>query len=154
MAHPRTDLQVLEQPRRHHLRLALIGAALLVSAGAGAVLFQAPRPAPAVSHAYAVPSPDHRVQVEVLNGSRRPGAARGATRLLRQRGLDVVFFGNANRLVDSTQILVRRGDPANGRAVRAALGVGRVVVDPDTLRRVDVSVVLGQDFRPKLELHP
>jgi len=56
--------------------------------------------------------------------------------------------------VDSTQILVRRGDPANGRAVRSALGTGRVVVDPDTLRRVDVSVVLGQDFKPPLELHP
>jgi len=125
-----------------------------VCAGAGAVLFQPPRPEPVVSHAYAVPSSDHRIQVEVLNGSRRPGAARVATRVLRQQGLDVVFFGNADRLVDSTQILVRRGDPANGRAVRSTLGTGRVVVDPDTLRRVDVSVVLGQDFKPPLELHP
>ncbi|MGH7580231.1 MAG: LytR C-terminal domain-containing protein, partial [Gemmatimonadales bacterium] len=33
--------------------------------------------------------------VEVLNGSRRSGAARAATRMLRRRGLDVVFFGNA-----------------------------------------------------------
>jgi hypothetical protein len=74
--------------------------------------------------------------------------------MLRQQGLDVVFFGNAERLVDSTQILIRRGDSANGRAVRAGLGVGRVVLDGDTLRRVDVSVVLGQDFRPRLELHP
>jgi hypothetical protein len=154
MAHPRTDIPVLEQPGRRHVRLALIVAGILVCAGAGAVLFQPPRPEPVVSHAYAVPSPDHRVQVEVVNGSRRPGAARVATRVLRQQGLDVVFFGNADRLVDSTQILVRRGDPTNGRTVRSALGTGRVVVDPDTLRRVDVSVVLGQDFKPPLELHP
>jgi LytR cell envelope-related transcriptional attenuator len=125
-----------------------------VCAGAGAVLFQPPRPEQVVSHAYAVPSPNHRVLVEVLNGTRRPGGARAATRVLRRQGLDVVFFGNADRMVDSTQIFVRRGDPASGRAVRAALGVGRVVFNRDTLRRVDVSVLLGQDFRPRLELHP
>jgi hypothetical protein len=68
--------------------------------------------------------------------------------------LDVVFFGNADRLVDSTQILVRRGDPMNGRAVHAALGTGRIIVDQDTVRRVDVTVLLGQDFRPRLGLHP
>ena len=154
MAHPRTDLPVLEQPGRHPLRLALIAAGILLCAGGGAVLFQPPRPEPVVSHAYAVPSPDHRVLVEVLNGTRRPGAARVATRLLRREGLDVVFFGNADRMVDSTQIFVRRGNPSSGRAVRAGLGVGRVVLAPDTLRRVDVSVMLGQDFKPKLELHP
>jgi hypothetical protein len=154
MAHPRTDLPVLEQPGRHHLRLALIAAGILVCAGGGAVLFQPPRPEQAVSHAYAVPSPNRRVLVEVLNGTRRPGAARVATRMLRQQGLDVVFFGNADRLVDSTQILVRRGDPSSGTAVRGRLGVGRVVLDRDTLRRVDVSVVLGQDFKPRLEVHP
>jgi hypothetical protein len=65
-----------------------------------------------------------------------------------------VYFGNGDRLVDSTLILVRRGDPGNGRMVRAALGAGRVIVDEDTLRRVDVSIVLGQDYRPRLGLHP
>ncbi|HEY7634781.1 MAG TPA: LytR C-terminal domain-containing protein [Gemmatimonadales bacterium] len=154
MAHPRTHLPILEQSGRHHIRLALIGVGILLCAGGGAVLFQPPRPEPVVSHAYALPSPDHRILVEVLNGTRRAGSARAATRMLRQQGLDVVFFGNAERLVDSTQILIRRGDSANGRAVRAGLGVGRVVLDGDTLRRVDVSVVLGQDFRPRLELHP
>jgi hypothetical protein len=154
MAHPRTDVPVLEQPGRHPLRLALIAVGILVCAGAGAVLFQPAPPPPVVSHAYAVPSAENRLQVEVLNGTRRPGAARVATRLLRQQGVDVVFFGNADRLVDSTQIVVRRGNPANAAAVRGALGAGRIVVARDTLRRVDVSVLLGQDFRPKLELHP
>ena len=74
--------------------------------------------------------------------------------MLRRQGLDVVFFGNADVAADSTRIVVRRGDPGRGRDVRAALGVGRVVVEPDTLRRVDVSVVLGQDFRPRGDFHP
>lgn len=104
-------------------------------------------------HAYAVPSPGHRLRVEVLNGTSRPGLARTATRTLRQQGLDVVFFGTGAS-ADSTRIFVRRGDPGQGRDVAEALGVGRVVIEPDSLRRVDVSVVLGRDWRPRLAWHP
>jgi hypothetical protein len=110
------------------------------------VLVPPPPPAPR-AQAYPIPSPERRVTVEVLNGTRRTGVARAATRMLRSRGLDVVFFGNADETVDSTRVIVRRGDPGRGRDVRLALGVGRIVVEPDTLRRVDVSVVLGADFR-------
>ena len=95
-----------------------------------------------------------RIVVEVLNGTRRQGAARTATRMLRRRGLDVVFLGNADSLTESTRVIVRRGDPQPARFVAAALGAGKVVVETDTLRRVDVSVVLGDDFSPKLPLHP
>ena len=106
-------------------------------------------------HAYAIPSPERRVTIEVLNGTRRPGAARVATRMLRRHGLDVVYFGNADAPADSTRVIVRRGDPGRGRDVRAVLGVGRIVVEPDTLRRVDVSVELGHDFRPRGDpFHP
>ena len=87
----------------------------------------------------------------MLNGTKRAGVARAATRMLRRRGLDVVFYGNAEAAVDSTRVIVRRGDSANGRDVRQAIGVGQVVVEPDTLRRVDVSVILGPDFKPKVE---
>lgn len=124
-------------------------AALLVAL-AGTAMLLVPAPQEQVQgHAYPIPSPEHRIMVEVLNGTRRQGAARVATRMLRRQGLDVVFFGNADAAADSTRILVRQGDPARGRQVRAALGVGRIVVDPDTLRRVDVSVILGGDFRPR-----
>jgi hypothetical protein len=67
--------------------------------------------------------------------------------MLRRRGLDVVSFGNADGAVDSTRVIVRRGDLGRGREVRSALGGGRIVVEPDTLRRVDVTVLLGADFR-------
>ncbi len=105
-------------------------------------------------HAYAVPSPARRVTVEVLNGTKRPGLARSATRRLRRHGLDVVHFGNADAAVESTRVIVHRDDPGRGRAVREALGIGRVVVERDTLRRVDVSVVLGEDFRLGGEARP
>jgi polyisoprenyl-teichoic acid--peptidoglycan teichoic acid transferase len=92
--------------------------------------------------------------VEVLNGTRRQGAARAATRVLRQQGIDVVFLGNADSLSRFTRVLVRRGDPERARYVAASLGGGEIGVDIDTLRRVDVSVILGDDFRPKLGFHP
>jgi LytR cell envelope-related transcriptional attenuator len=113
-----------------------------------------PRSEPAPTHAFAVPSPRGRVQVEVLNGSRRQGAARTATRMLRRKGLDVVFLGNADSMADSTRVIVRRGDPNKARYVAQALGAGKVVVETDTFRRVDVSVILGDDFRPRLPIHP
>ena len=126
---------------------------LLAAVGATALLIP-PKREHVRGHAYAIPAPDRRITVEVLNGTQRPGAARVATRMLRRRGLDVVFFGNADASADSTRVIVRRGDPGRGRDVREALGAGRLVVEPDTLRRVDVSVILGQDFRPTGELHP
>ncbi len=121
----------------------------MVLAAAVRLLVPPPPPPPRV-HAYPIPSPERRVTVEVLNGSRRAGAARAATRLLRRRGLDVVFYGNAESAVESTRVIVRRGDPGRARDVRQALGTGQVVLEPDTLRRVDVSVNLGPDFRRRV----
>jgi hypothetical protein len=95
-----------------------------------------------------------RVTVEVLNGTSRQGIARTATRLLRGRGLDVVFVGNADSTADSTRVVARRGDVQRADYVAEMLGVGSVVVETDTFRRVDVSVILGNDFRPRLPLHP
>src|SRR2546422_1303977 len=100
-----------------------------------------------------------RVTVEVLNASGRSGLARSGVRVLRQAGIDVVSFGNAPAAVgtlDSTRIVVRR--PAAGVGVgdqvRRALGVGRVMVQPDTTKLLDASVFLGADFAPRLESPP
>jgi hypothetical protein len=66
----------------------------------------------------------------------------------------VVFLGNADSLAESTRVVARRGDVKRARYVAAALGFGQVVVETDTFRRVDVSVILGEDFRPKLGWFP
>lgn len=107
-------------------------------------------------HAYAIPSAEDRIMVEVLNGTKRPGLARTATRLIRQQGLDVVFFGSADSAsqTDSTRIIVRRGKRGAAEIVAKALGAGKIEVVLDTLRRVDVSVILGSDYRPASGVHP
>lgn len=112
------------------------------------------------------------ITVEVLNASGRAGDARIATRRLREAGIDVVFFGNAPavapaspqsgaaRALDTTRIIVRRGTVKTGERVRDALGIaqGRVVVQLDGSKLLDVSVLLGSDFaasaRGPRDLHP
>ena len=81
-----------------------------------------PRPEHLPGHAYPVPAPGRRIRVEVLNGTRRQGLARAATRALRGHGLDVVYFATGPA-ADSTRIYVRRGEPGQGRDVAEALGV-------------------------------
>jgi len=117
-------------------------------------LLRGKREEKAVNHAFAAPPVQGRIMIEVLNGTRRQGVARTATRMLRGRGLDVVFLGNADSAETFTRVIVRRGDPDRARYVVEVLGAGKVVVEPDTFRRVDVSVILGDDFRPRLGVHP
>lgn len=91
--------------------------------------------------------------VEVLNATDVDGLARAVTLQLREQGIDVVFYGTADSGVgDTTLIVVRGADTKAGDVVREALGVGRVLVDPDPRRLLDVSVFLGRDAATSL--HP
>ena len=137
-------------PRTARIGLIAAGAILIT---AGIVLAARMQRDRVPGHAYAIPSADNRIIIEVLNGNGRTGLARTVTRQLRQQGLDVVFFGSTER-TDSTAIVVRRGDAGAGSVVAKALGAGMVRVEQDTLRRVDVSVILGADFKPAADLHP
>ena len=137
----------MERARRHVLGTLIALAAIATTAAALALRG---RPERVTGHAFVIPSVEDRIVVEVLNGTGRAGLARSATRLLRRQGLDVVFFGNwdGGGLVRKTKVVVRRGtDQAGARRVAGALGAGEVVTDVDTLRRVDVTVILGEDWR-------
>lgn len=102
----------------------------------------------------AVPGERVPYVVEVLNATGVDGLARAVTLRLRREGLDVVSYGTADSVgLDSTLLLVRRGDSAAGRAVRRALGAGRVILQPDPDLLLDVSVLLGRDAAP-LERNP
>lgn len=99
------------------------------------------------------------ITVEVLNAGGVSGGARAGTRLLRQAGIDVVYYGNApsgQAGLDSTRIVVRRGGVKVGEQIRSALGVGRVTVELDSSRLLDASVLLGADFpgTRALDFHP
>ena len=150
MANPRTYRTILEQPRNAWPALAIA----LVLLGALSGFLRRPEREQVGSHAFPIPIIQGRVMVEVLNGTRRQGVARTATRMLRGQGIDVVFLGNADSAESATRVIVRRGDPDRARYVAGVLGAGKVVVETDTFRRVDVSVILGDDFKPRLGIHP
>jgi len=145
----------LELARRPALA-ALIALGVTLASVAAVAVRARPTPRLAVEHAYPIPSTEQRILVEVLNATARPSLARAATRVLRRQGLDVVFFGNAegDARSDSTRVIARRGDRSAAERVARALGQGVVGVRTDTLRRVDVTVVLGEDYHPPADGHP
>ncbi len=138
---------LLEQPRRGTLLVVGLIALGLVLA-AFATWYRLREGGSAGPHAdRAVPGGEGRVVVEVLNTTRGLGLARAATHRLRDGGLDVVAFGSdTGKVLDSTQVLVRRGSPEAGARVVKVLGVGTARAVPDPRRLVDVTVRLGRDF--------
>jgi LytR cell envelope-related transcriptional attenuator len=137
-------------------RRLLAGATLVAVVGAAAVLWTArtrPTPVRATPLARLVAKevtapPNARVRVEIINATKTRGLARRATRLLRDRGFDVVTYTTSDRTQDSTVVLDRSNHLEWARLVGEALGGARVEARPDTSRYVDVTVVLGVSWRP------
>ncbi|HEX7050986.1 MAG TPA: LytR C-terminal domain-containing protein [Longimicrobiales bacterium] len=90
-----------------------------------------------------------RLRIEVLNAGGRAGMARAATHRLRDRGFDVVYYGNAEEFGrDSSVVVDRVGDLESARAVADALGIRAVATHPDSTLLLEVTVLLGKDWRP------
>ena len=89
-----------------------------------------------------------RIRVQVLNTTRTRGLARRATRLLRDRGFDVVEIGTTTPTVDTTLVLDRSGHPAWADAVAGVITPARTLARPDSSRYLDVTVLLGSSWRP------
>lgn len=95
-----------------------------------------------------------RIKVEVQNATTTRGLARRATLYLRDRGFDVVSFGNAAERRDSTIVLDRSGHPDWAALVATAMKA-KVESRPDSSRYLDVTVLVGGDWRPPaLPLYP
>lgn len=102
-------------------------------------------PEPATAAAARLPA--ERIRVEVLNAAGIPRLAQRGTDLLRDRGFDVVFYGNARGFHADTSLVVDRvGDPAAAAAVAEAIGIERVRSEPDSTLYLEATVVLGRDW--------
>ena len=144
----------MEQRAVRRLRFAAVAAlVVLVLAGATWVLharqvvrspLSAVLPGGDGPHAPA----DVRVRVQVLNTTTTRGLARRATRLLRDRGFDVVELGTTSPALDTTLVLDRSGHPAWAASVAELLRPARAVARPDSSRYLDVTVLLGRTWRP------
>jgi hypothetical protein len=88
-----------------------------------------------------------RIKVEVLNATTTKGLARRATLFLRDRGFDVVGTGTVRGASDSTIVYDRSGHPEWAKLVARALNA-RMESRPDSSRFLDVTVLLGGNWRP------
>lgn len=99
--------------------------------------------------------PGVRIRVEVLNATHTPRLARHATRVLRDRGFDVVAIGNADEQLDSTTILYRTDHPEWAALAATAMEGARVESRPDSSRYLDLTVLVGASWTPPPEaLYP
>ena len=89
-----------------------------------------------------------RVRVQVLNATSTRGLAQRATGHLRDRGFDVVEIGTNRERMDSTLVLDRSNHPDWATRVAAAMGGANVLSRPDSSRYLDVTVLIGADWRP------
>lgn len=101
----------------------------------------------AVANVERIVPPGVRIKVEVLNATKVRGLARKATFYLRDRGFDVVANGTSREQRSTTLVLDRSGHP-EWAALAAKAFNARVESRPDTSRYLDVTVLLGSDWRP------
>ncbi|HEX6576040.1 MAG TPA: LytR C-terminal domain-containing protein [Gemmatimonadaceae bacterium] len=91
--------------------------------------------------------PSVRIKVEVLNATKVKGLARKATWFLRDRGFDVVAVGTSKEQRSTTLVLDRSGHP-QWAALAARAFNAQTESRPDTSRYLDVTVLVGADWRP------
>lgn len=130
------------------LFVTLLAVAVLVGSLAAGLLQPRGAPAPEAGPWESSLRPGQRIRVQVLNASGRSGLARLATRELRDKGFDVLEFGNAPSGTDSTRSLVydRVGKLELARQVADAMRIRRVEARPDSNLVLDVTVILGTDW--------
>jgi hypothetical protein len=110
---------------------------------------------PAADDTLARPPAGVRVRVQVVNATTVRGLGRRATFYLRDRGFDVLEVGTTRERQESTLVLDRSGHPEWARRVAHAMGGARVDARPDSSRYLDVTVLVGLDWRPPSEpFHP
>lgn len=136
-------------------RLLLVGLALAVIILVGAAwVIQARRSMTTATLASVLPGDPPRapagvrIRVEVLNTTGKHGLARRATRLLRDRGFDVVEMGNASPALDTTVVLDRSGHADWAAAAAKVLSPAVSRTQSDSSRYLDVTVLLGRTWRP------
>ena len=90
------------------------------------------------------------IRLEVLNGCGTNGIGRSIGDFLRLEGFDVLSVANARSFDFAETIVVdRTGSIENAESTARALGTNNWIqqIDPDRYKVVDVSVVVGKDYR-------
>lgn len=104
---------------------------------------------PAETQPMLTPVPQ-KTQVEVLNGCGVSGIAKNTTDYLRKSDVDVVYMGNYREYsVINSKVIDRSGNRENALKVAFLLGIDEkyVQMEIDKNKQLDVSVILGKDYK-------
>lgn len=136
--------------------VALVAALLLVGAfvvsfarGVGRPGVRVAAPAEDMTDAVVDPGTVQRGRVDVRNASNVPGVAREVMARLRDAGFDVVNFGNADHVPDSSSVIDHVGGAAVAKAVAAELGIEKITTRIDSTLFLDATVILGVDWNQR-----
>ncbi|SVB33383.1 uncharacterized protein METZ01_LOCUS186237 [marine metagenome] len=156
MARRRSHLAPIGASKRKPLKVWFLEGAIVLLVGLNAyLLYSAMSPSGSLSSQDFSPSEPQgvrqRVQVEVLNGCGIQGISQQVRKYLRSQGFDVVYIANAENFdFPETVVLDRRGGREvsdESLSVATAMGTPHFIQQKNEDRLVDVTVVVGQDYR-------
>ena len=103
---------------------------------------------PARTASEQIPLDPATIEVRVLNGCGVPGAGRNMASRLRDLHFDVVDSGNAENFSYTHTLVIGHSNRLDAaRTVARIIGCTRVSSRPDNPTMVDVTVILGQDWK-------
>ena len=101
---------------------------------------------------------NHGIEVEILNGSGISDLASIATDYLRSKHFDVVYYGNADKQSYEHTLIIQRNEKIHSlKLIGEAFDMdfkdkNHVILAPDESLCLDVTVIIGKDYRAKEEL--
>lgn len=92
------------------------------------------------------------VKVEILNATDMKSAAKIVTRFLRNKGFDVINFGNYSKQEKKTKIIVWHGNLSAAKLIRDAINMNSIEIYSESkkFKITDVTLIIGADFNKEI----
>ena len=104
---------------------------------------------PTDSYISQIEAPKKILKVEVLNGCGIKDVAKKLTDFLRQKNIDVVYFGNYEKMDLSETLLIDRRDYelSNAKIIGKIIGIdNRMFPQISPQRQLDVTIIIGKNY--------
>ena len=87
------------------------------------------------------------ISIEVLNGTSRSGLASSVAEKLKAEGYNVTKIGNYKTTTSISTSIINRTDGEYAKQIKGFLNVGKVKTEKEEGSKVDVTVILGNDYK-------
>ena len=87
------------------------------------------------------------ISIEVLNATSRSGLASSVAEKLKEEGYNVTKIGNYKTTSSIKTSIINKTSNNYGKEIKSFLGQGTVKNEPDDNAKVDVTIILGTDYK-------